>query len=50
MNKAAEYLKNTSRSILDIGRLLGYENPSNFSRTFKEVYGMLPKEYRNKNV
>lgn len=50
MNKAAEYLKNSDRSILDIGRLLGYENPSNFTRTFKEIYGVLPKEYRNKNV
>lgn len=50
MNKAAEYLTNTNQSIIDIGKLLGYENPSNFTRTFKELYGILPKEYRNKNV
>lgn len=49
MNKAAEYLKSSDRSILVIGRLMGYENPSNFTRTFKEIYGVLPKEYRNKN-
>lgn len=50
MNKAAEYLKNSHKSIIDVSKLLGYENPSNFTRTFKEIYGVLPKEYRNKNV
>ena len=47
MNRAGEYLKNSDMSILDIGRLLGYENPSNFTRTFKEIYGVLPRQYRN---
>lgn len=50
MNKAAEYLIDSNRSIIDIGKLLGYENPSNFTRTFKDIYGVLPKDYRNKNV
>ncbi len=47
MNKAGEYLKYSDKSILEIGRLLGYENPSNFARTFKEVYGVLPRQYRS---
>lgn len=47
MNQAGELLKNTDMSILDIGRLFGYENPSNFTRTFKQIYGVLPRQYRN---
>lgn len=47
MNQAGDYLKNSDMSILDIGRLLGYENPSNFARTFKEIYGVLPSWYRH---
>lgn len=46
MNQAGEYLKYTDRSILEIGRNLGYENPSNFTRTFKDIYGVLPSQYR----
>lgn len=46
MNRAGEYLKNSDISILEIGRHLGYENPSNFSRTFKEIYGILPSQFR----
>lgn len=47
MNQAGEYLKYSDKSILEIGRILGYENPSNFTRTFKEIYGVLPSQYRN---
>lgn len=47
MNQAGEYLKHSDMSILEIGRILGYENPSNFTRTFKEIYGVLPSQYRS---
>jgi len=47
MNKASEYLKNSELSILEIGKSLGYENPSNFTRTFKQIYGVLPKKYKS---
>lgn len=46
MNKAAEYLKNVNMSIIEIAKLLGYDNPSNFTRTFKNVFGLLPREYK----
>ena len=49
MNRAGEYLKHSDRSILEISKSLGYENPSNFTRTFKAIYGMLPSEYRSSN-
>lgn len=49
MNQAGEYLKYTDMSILEIGRMFGYENPSNFTRTFKDIYGVLPSQYRLSN-
>ena len=47
MTKAAELLKLTALSVGDIGRAVGYENPLHFSRAFKNVYGVSPREWRN---
>lgn len=49
MIKAAELLKLTKLSIGDIGNAVGYENQLHFSRAFKNVYGVSPREWRNKN-
>lgn len=48
MNQAAILLADPERSIAEVARTMGYDNPSNFTRTFKAVYGMLPKVYREK--
>lgn len=48
MNQAAVLLVDPKRSIAEVSQMMGYENPSNFTRTFKAVYGMLPKVYREK--
>lgn len=50
MVKAAELLKMTQFSVGDIGKAVGYENPLHFSRAFKNVYGISPREYRNRNA
>lgn len=50
MAKAAELLKLTSLSVGDIGLAVGYENSLHFSRAFKNVYGIAPREWRNKNM
>lgn len=47
MTKAAELLKLTTLSVGDIGCAVGYENPLHFSRAFKNVYGISPREWRN---
>lgn len=47
MTKAAELLKLTTLSVSDIGCAVGYENPLHFSRAFKNVYGVSPREWRN---
>ena len=49
MAKAAELPKLTELSISDIGNAVGYPNQLHFSRAFKNVYGVSPREWRNKN-
>lgn len=49
MTKATELLKLTRLSISDIGNAVGYPNQLHFSRAFKNVYGVSPKEWRNQN-
>ena len=46
MTKAAELLKVTELSIADIGCAVGYDNQLHFSRAFKNVYGVSPKNWR----
>lgn len=50
MVKATELLKLTSLSIADIGSAVGYENQLHFSRAFKKIYGVSPREWRKRNV
>lgn len=49
MTKATELLKLTKLSISDIGNAVGYPNQLHFSRAFKNVYGISPREWRNNN-
>ncbi|MDO4621717.1 MAG: AraC family transcriptional regulator [Eubacteriales bacterium] len=49
MAKAAELLKLTAMSVADIGNAVGYENQLHFSRAFKNIYGLPPREWRNQH-
>ena len=49
MTKAAELLKLTALSIGDISKAVGYDNQLHFSRAFKNIYHVSPREWRNKN-
>ena len=49
MVKATELLKLTSLSIAEIGSAVGYENQLHFSRAFKTIYGVSPREWRNQH-
>ena len=49
MTKAADALIIGDESVGDIGASVGYPNLLHFSRAFKGVYGMSPREYRQKN-
>lgn len=42
-------LKNSNENIVDIALNNGFANIQIFNRTFKELFGMTPKQYRNKS-
>lgn len=44
---AAQYMKNSRRSINEITYLLGFSEPSNFSRAFKRWTGRSPTRFRD---
>lgn len=49
MTKAAELLKFSELSIHDISSAVGYANQLHFSRAFKNLYNLPPRQWRNEN-
>ena len=49
MMKATELLMLTDLSIGDVGLAVGYENQLHFSRAFKKIYEVSPREWRNRS-
>ena len=49
MNHACYLLKNTRESILDVSLQCGYASISSFNRSFKQIVGMNPTEYRKRD-
>lgn len=50
LEEARRLLRESDRQIADIAHLLGYNNPSHFTRTFKQYIGISPGEYRKKHL
>ncbi len=48
LKKAAELFSNPKLNISEVAYALGFSNLSHFSNSFREFYGMSPKEYQNK--
>lgn len=48
--KASEELKNKNKLILDIALDCGFSDHANFTRAFRETYGITPEEYSNHPV
>lgn len=46
MRQAAALLRETSQTIAEISRRVGYEDPFNFSTSFKRCHGKSPREFR----
>jgi len=46
MTRAKEMMKNPTLKVYEIGQMVGYDSPSYFSKLFKSVTGMTPKEYK----
>jgi AraC-like DNA-binding protein len=49
MIKATELLKLTDFPVKSISSAVGYDNQMHFSRAFKNIYGISPREWRNTN-
>ena len=47
--KAAELLKLTELAVKDISNAVGYPNQLHFSRAFKSIYGISPRQWRAEN-
>lgn len=50
MEKAAKLLKEIDYKTYEISLLVGYDNPKNFTRAFKQYYQMTPREYRTRTA
>lgn len=46
LEKACDMMKTTNLSVGDISRSVGYSDPLQFSKTFKKVKGLSPKNYK----
>lgn len=46
LRRASELLQETDLSVKEVAAALGYDDPFYFSRMFKSVHGVSPKEYR----
>ena len=46
MRGAADALRATNRTVLDIAGQYGYDNASKFAKAFRDVIGVSPNEYR----
>lgn len=47
---ARQYLRETTLTIAEISALIGYSEPSNFTRSFKKWTRLTPKQYREKHT
>lgn len=50
MEKAVGMLKDVNLRIYEISFAVGYDNPKNFTRAFKQYYGKTPWEYREAGI
>ena len=48
--RACIQLVGTDESILDIGLICGYQSAQSFSRSFRDTYGISPREYRKQKL
>lgn len=47
ISRAKELLEDTNYTVMDIAVMVGYSSNSTFTRAFRSIVGMTPKEYRD---
>ena len=46
ITRAQQLIRETKRSLIEIGLDVGYKNPSHFAQVFRRVVGVTPTEFR----
>ena len=46
ITRAQQLIRETSRSVIEIGLEVGYTSPSHFAQVFRRVVGVAPTEFR----
>jgi AraC family transcriptional regulator len=46
MEKARQLLRETTKSVIEVGLDVGYSSPSHFAQIFRREVGVAPREYR----
>jgi len=46
MQKATGLLQKRDKKLFDVARSVGYESDASFSKAFKRVFGIAPREFR----
>jgi len=47
ITRAQQLIRETSRSLIDVGLEVGYNSPSHFAQVFRRVVGVTPTEFRS---
>ncbi len=50
IERSMTLLRTTESSVIEIGHAVGFHEPTHFSRTFKKLRGISPREYRNNTI
>ncbi len=50
LNKAASMLLHSSMTVNEIGRAIGFEDQYHFSRNFKKMHSLSPRNFRNQHI
>ena len=46
-NESKKLLENTDAPVIDIAAAVGFDDPAHFTRMFRRVGGLSPREFRN---
>ena len=47
LRHAEQLLRKSQMTVAEVAYKVGFNNPRYFSKYFKEMYGMMPSEYKN---
>ena len=49
MEKARQLLRETNKTMIEIGPEVGYSSPSHFAQIFRREVGVTPSQYRGRD-